>query len=209
MDTYGMGTGGTLAVAQEEQTSRQTTGETVACESSGDEQPAEEVEAEREDEAAGDAPEGEGEVVPLPGCAPAFVRDPEDYPFDEDIRHLDIDNPHELGIIGEAVARKYLWMRGYDIVERNWRTPYGEADVVACDHGQVGLVEVKTRRGEEACPEEAVDAAKLSRYRKMVLQYLREHLDATSVRVDVLGINVTMPGKAHLRHIVGVSGWDD
>ena len=37
----------------------------------------------------------------------------------------------EIGRWGETVAAQYLRMRGYEIVERNARTPAGEIDIVA------------------------------------------------------------------------------
>ena len=53
----------------------------------------------------------------------------------------------ELGVRGEQAAARYLAARGWEILERNWRCPYGEADIVARDvDGTIVLVEVKTRR---------------------------------------------------------------
>lgn len=90
---------------------------------------------------------------------------------------------HEVGVLGEIIASCYLEERGYDILERNYRCPEGEADLVAYDRveEQVVLVEVKTRRARnvrsaaELYPEEAVDDGKRCRYRRIASRYLTEH----------------------------------
>jgi putative endonuclease len=56
--------------------------------------------------------------------------------------------PHarqRLGSEGESIACRELENRGYRIVERNFRTRFGEIDLVADDGGTVVFVEVKTK----------------------------------------------------------------
>jgi putative endonuclease len=56
--------------------------------------------------------------------------------------------PHErqrLGSEGESIACRELENLGYRIIERNYRTRFGEIDVVASDVGTVVFVEVKTK----------------------------------------------------------------
>ncbi len=66
-----------------------------------------------------------------------------------------------IGKWGEQIAADYLSERGYEIVTRNARTPYGEIDIVA-KHGDVfDFVEVKTRTSNKmGLPEEAITARK-------------------------------------------------
>src|SRR5579872_5970124 len=62
-----------------------------------------------------------------------------------------------LGANGERFAATWLEALGYTIVERNWRCPYGELDVIARSGGEWVFFEVKTRRGRGmGAPEEAV-----------------------------------------------------
>ena len=50
------------------------------------------------------------------------------------------------GELGEQIAARHLAAAGYEIVERNYRTPHGEIDLI-CDHaGTLAFVEVRTRR---------------------------------------------------------------
>lgn len=119
----------------------------------------------------------------------------------------------ELGVRGEQAAARYLAAHGWEIVERNWRCPLGEVDIVAHDaEGATVLVEVKTRRQFEAgevTPEEAVDRRKRRRYRALAAAYLSEHLDVSLIRFDVIALAVREGGSARVRHIVNAFGGDD
>lgn len=129
----------------------------------------------------------------------------------------------EIGMEGEHLATSYLKKRGYEIIERNWRTHGGEVDIVAQitsklegDPDPVGttvLVEVKSRlvRGKDATlmPELSVDRRKQMRYRKMALLYLALHPDCHSVRFDVIAINLVGSRTARLRHLLGAFAWDE
>src|SRR3990167_2286028 len=67
----------------------------------------------------------------------------------------------ETGRIGEAFAAQYLGDEGYGIIEQNYRTRFGEIDIVAREGGELVFIEVKTRTGEQfGLPEEAVDQRK-------------------------------------------------
>ena len=50
-----------------------------------------------------------------------------------------------LGRQAEDLACRFLRQRGYRIIERNWRSPFGELDIVARDGGMLAIVEVKAR----------------------------------------------------------------
>ena len=60
----------------------------------------------------------------------------------------------KIGAWGESVAAKYLEERGYVIVARNVRTPYGEIDIVAEKDGFTIFAEVKTRTSSNLGPPE-------------------------------------------------------
>lgn len=55
----------------------------------------------------------------------------------------------DIGRKAEAAAAVYLEMRGYKIIERNWRMPRAEIDIVAEKKGVVHFVEVKYRQNDE------------------------------------------------------------
>jgi putative endonuclease len=113
-------------------------------------------------------------------------------------------NAEEFGRWGEEVAAVHLEGMGYELVERNWRSEYGEIDLVT-RHGDVWIfVEVKARRtGAFGTPEEAVTAAKQRRLLEAAQAYLAEHdLDEVAWRIDVVAI--TVAGRGTSRPIVEV-----
>ena len=50
-----------------------------------------------------------------------------------------------LGKIGESAACEYLLSIGHVILERNYRTPYGEIDIISLEGDRTVFTEVKTR----------------------------------------------------------------
>ncbi|MEG0072391.1 MAG: YraN family protein [Raoultibacter sp.] len=114
-----------------------------------------------------------------------------------------------LGARGETAAALFLERRGYEIVERNWVCPGGEADIIAQDEeGCLVFVEVKTRSDiEKGFPSESVTAAKRKRYEKIATYYLAQNsLADIGVRFDVVSIVVVAPERAFIRHHINAFG---
>ena len=95
-----------------------------------------------------------------------------------------------LGRKGEALTAKYLKRRGYKILERNYKTPFGEADIVALSpDGYTCFVEVKTRESDAfGLPSEAVTKAKQERYRLSANFWCGQHRREMPVRFDVAAV---------------------
>ena len=114
--------------------------------------------------------------------------------------------PQDLGDEGERIAAAYLEMQGYELLERNWTCPAGEADLIALDDDTLVLIEVKTRLARSvvvACmPELAVDWRKRERYRNIAACYLQGYGHLPSVRFDVIAITFTSDATAKLHHLV-------
>lgn len=121
---------------------------------------------------------------------------------------FDLHNPAQLGKLGEELASRYLESSGYAIEERNYRTSHGEADIVCRRGEETVLVEVKTRLGAHACPEEAVTHEKIRRYRNITLDYLAREESECQVRFDVIALNVIGAHTARVHHFVGVCSWE-
>lgn len=107
-----------------------------------------------------------------------------------------------LGARGEKAAARFLYRRGYEILEQNWTCFAGEADIIAKDEDTLVFVEVKTRKDcEHGFPSEAVTAEKRRRYEKIALAYLADYEPSDfPVRFDVVSIVVIGPDKAMVRH---------
>lgn len=96
----------------------------------------------------------------------------------------------DLGRWGEHVATEFLRTEGYDIVERGWRCPRGEVDIIARRGGALAFVEVKTRRSlRYGHPLEAITPAKFSRLRILAGEWCRSHdVSVGAIRIDGIGI---------------------
>jgi len=82
-------------------------------------------------------------------------------------------NNKVTGNRGEELATEYLRKKGYKIEERNFRTRFGEIDIVCWDGQTLVFVEVKTKIGHDfGEPEEMVNKGKLERVRRMGEIYL-------------------------------------
>lgn len=119
------------------------------------------------------------------------------------------DIRHQLGRAGEELAAEHLIKRGYSIVERNYRTRWGELDIIAYDGETLAFCEVKTRRLRpgEGNPLEAVRGQKRSRIRKMAGRWLIERTGrpyAEELRFDAIGITFEPSGRlASIEHLEG------
>ena len=96
----------------------------------------------------------------------------------------------ELGRWGEAVAGDFLVAHGYEVVDRGWRCPQGEIDIVARLDDTLAFVEVKTRRTARfGHPLEAITVTKLARLRVLAGEWCRVHrVSAGHIRIDAIGI---------------------
>ena len=103
-----------------------------------------------------------------------------------------------LGKTGERLAEQYLKKRGFALIERNYRTPFGEADLLMKQGEDTVFIEVKTRAGDTyGAPAEAVTKAKIAHYKKIASYYLSGKKEEISVRFDV--VEVTTDGR--INHI--------
>ena len=94
-----------------------------------------------------------------------------------------------LGRSGEKRAVKYLKKAGLRIVKVNYKTPFGEADIVAREGETFVLCEVKTRTGETfGTPAEAVDFKKQERYINIARYMQMRAGEELSVRFDVVEV---------------------
>lgn len=95
-----------------------------------------------------------------------------------------------VGQRGEEAAIEALREAGYEILERNFRTPIGEIDVIAQEAGVLCFIEVKWRSDESmGHPAEAVTPEKQRRLARTAEWYLARHRKFGSVaRFDVVAI---------------------
>ena len=110
-----------------------------------------------------------------------------------------------LGRWGGALAADHLRRAGYQLLAANWRSRFGEIDLIARKGGVLCFVEVKTR-SNLACglPREYVTAAKQERIRKTAAFYLMEKGLDCPVRFDVAEVYTDgshSPAATHIEYI--------
>lgn len=99
-----------------------------------------------------------------------------------------------LGERGETMACDELERCGYAIVERRFRTRFGEIDVIANDGGTLVFVEVKTKTDSSfSDPVESVTRRKQQRLVSMAEQYVAcYHLTEMPCRFDVVTVDISV-----------------
>jgi putative endonuclease len=93
-----------------------------------------------------------------------------------------------IGKWGEDTAVEYLTQKGYEIIARNIRTPYGEIDIVAKQTDILIFVEVKARTSNKmGLPEEAITPRKREHMLAAADHYAAEH-EIDHWQIDVIAI---------------------
>jgi len=114
-----------------------------------------------------------------------------------------------LGRAAEDLVAQRLAAQGWEIVERNARTRYGELDIVALDGRALVFVEVKAgREGASLGPERpvfSIDWRKQLRIRRLATAWMCERRDLpryAEIRFDALGVTFDRAGHAlEIEHI--------
>lgn len=91
---------------------------------------------------------------------------------------------------GEDLAATHYRRLGCEILDRNWRSPTGELDLVVRCGSVYVFSEVKARRTADFGPAaSAVTVAKQRRIRRLAVEWMRAHdVRAEAVRFDVVAI---------------------
>ena len=114
------------------------------------------------------------------------------------------DSRRALGALGERLAADHLRRAGYEIVEQNYRTRYGELDIIAGNDRFLVFCEVKTRvsgNGGPAGPFDAIGNGKRLRLRRMAAQWLAERPRGAGgqvrdeLRFDAIGVTFSPSGR--------------
>ena len=100
------------------------------------------------------------------------------------------------GKLGEKIAADYLQKEGYKIIDQNFRTRFGEIDIIGRADGLLIFIEVKTRVGRNwGLPQEAVNFKKQNRIIRSAFIYMREKHLRESFRIDVVAIQLNRQGE--------------
>lgn len=100
-------------------------------------------------------------------------------------------NNRLTGTQGEDRAAAILKEQGYRIVSRNYRSPFGEIDIIAEDEDCLVFIEVKSRKGRNfGTSFEAIDSRKKLHIIRSAQTYLKANRCLNrKIRFDVVGID--------------------
>ena len=113
---------------------------------------------------------------------------------------------NELGKWGEDLAAEYLKEKGYEIIERDWKSGHHDLDIIAKDGSTLVVVEVKTRRSRfYGDPEEAVDYRKRQSLQSAINHYVKSHYGSRHLRFDIISIVGTIGSTPEIDHIKDVT----
>lgn len=118
------------------------------------------------------------------------------YLFHDNIKH--VENKKSLGQFGEDLACEYLVGKGYRILKRNYRKPWGEIDIVAkAKNNILVFVEVKALKDDSSAglqPEDHLNYSKLRKLQRICQQFVSENPDLIvgdrGWRIDLIAINI-------------------
>jgi len=104
-----------------------------------------------------------------------------------------LNQQQKFGEKGESMAARYLKKKGYKILEKNYRIPLGEIDIIAKDGKTIVFVEVKSRRSAQfGSPKWAITPKKQRKISMVALQYLKTTEQSTAkARFDVVTVIAT------------------
>lgn len=112
----------------------------------------------------------------------------------------------ELGRRGEQVAADWLQEQGYALIDRNWRCPSGELDLVLRDGCTMVFAEVKTRSSLAfGHPFEAITAEKAARLRRLAAAWCHERRPGSvDVRIDAIAVTDAWTDRPVVEHLKGI-----
>ena len=106
----------------------------------------------------------------------------------------------KIGEIGENIAVKHLVKQGYNILDRNFRKPWGEIDIVAKKNNILYFVEVKSvsyETNNDYDPENNVDDWKIKRLNRAIQSYLGyiRTPDEQEWQINIMAIFIDLENK--------------
>jgi putative endonuclease len=112
-----------------------------------------------------------------------------------------------IGAYGERVAERFLVQAGLVVLERNWRCPLGEIDIVAREGECLVVCEVKTRSSVAfGHPLEAVSARKAARLRRLALAWVEARgVRPAEIRIDLVAVLRSDSGASRVDHLRAVA----
>lgn len=116
---------------------------------------------------------------------------------------------HNTGQAGEKLAAAYLEERGYLILEKNYRTRWGEIDLITRKEDTIHFFEVKTRYSlSHGHPYEAISQRKQRNIKRAAFAYLlKSKPKYSALAIGVVGIMLNYSSDTPLIQYIPNIGW--
>lgn len=96
------------------------------------------------------------------------------------------------GESAERLAEDYLRAKGLKLRERNYRSPFGEIDLIMQDGEMLIFIEVRQRRNPHfGTGADSIDQRKQMRLQRTAEHYLQRQRRVPACRFDVVSLNAT------------------
>jgi putative endonuclease len=104
----------------------------------------------------------------------------------------EINDKKSAGDFGENTACKYIKKNGYKLLEKNFRTKFGEIDLIGIDKDTICFIEVKARSSSDyGSPQEFVTKRKQERLWKTASIYIDKNTpELENYRFDVISVDL-------------------
>ncbi|MBU0683403.1 MAG: YraN family protein [Candidatus Omnitrophota bacterium] len=119
-----------------------------------------------------------------------------------------INSLNQIGKLGEKIAETFLILNGYKILNKNFRTPFGEIDIVTQHANFIVFFEIKTRTSEKfGNAFSSITTTKQKHILNNCLFYLKQHkLSMDYYRIDGIAIKLDSQKNfqilKHLKNII-------
>lgn len=109
---------------------------------------------------------------------------------------------NDLGKWGEDIATDYLQRKGYQVIERDWKSGHRDLDIIALDGDTVVFVEVKTRSNRLFTdPVDAVGYQKVRNLQQAANHYVKYRHINCDIRFDIVCIVGNDKSEPEIEHI--------
>lgn len=112
-----------------------------------------------------------------------------------------------LGAWGETFASNFLQAKGYQLLERNYHSRYGEVDLIMIKDGTLTAVEVKTRNSTAyGIAEFSINRKKFLSIQKTMQVFFKSHPEfSTDWQLDILVIEKNKDEEPTILHYENVN----
>lgn len=108
---------------------------------------------------------------------------------------------NDKGKYGEQVAGDFLISKGYEIIQFNYHSRYGEIDIIVTDNKYIVFVEVKARSSSSIdVPSAFVTPSKQSKIIKTAIDYMTKYNKNLQPRFDVIEVFISSKKIRHIKN---------